>query len=256
MSGGLAVAYQGHFWLFDLVRFISLSADINGSCFLLTHPCNVRYSHGFIDHLFKAKFNSPLLCATPRSPHPRRYIDYLFLGDYVDRGAHSLETICLLLALKVEYPKCIHLIRGNHEAADINALFGFRLECLERLGDQQGIWTWDRLNKLFNWLPLAAVIEDKILCMHGGTRAREGRHGCLSAGCVGLACLVLDAMVSNLMSWSLLPIASPSTDGRSAQPCRWYQAMLPTAGRSSAVFPTRCATPCRHRPFHQQHRPD
>ena len=52
------------------------------------------------------------------------YIDYLFLGDYVDRGAFSLETISLLLALKVEYPDSVHLLRGNHEEADINALFG------------------------------------------------------------------------------------------------------------------------------------
>jgi protein phosphatase len=96
------------------------------------------------------------------------YIDYLFLGDYVDRGSHSLETICLLLALKVEYPRNVHLIRGNHEAADINALFGFRLECLERLGDEDGIWVWKRVNALFNWLPLAALIEGKVLCMHGG----------------------------------------------------------------------------------------
>ncbi|XP_022756037.1 serine/threonine-protein phosphatase BSL3-like isoform X3 [Durio zibethinus] len=64
------------------------------------------------------------------------YIDYLFLGDYVDRGQHSLETITLLLALKIEYPNNVHLIRGNHEAADINALFGFRIECIERMPDR------------------------------------------------------------------------------------------------------------------------
>ncbi|KAJ3674520.1 hypothetical protein LUZ60_005136 [Juncus effusus] len=96
------------------------------------------------------------------------YIDYLFLGDYVDRGQHSLETISLLLALKVEYPNNVHLIRGNHEAADINALFGFRIECIERMGERDGIWTWHRMNRLFNWLPLAALIEKKIICMHGG----------------------------------------------------------------------------------------
>ncbi|KAL7084751.1 hypothetical protein ABFS83_14G228200 [Erythranthe nasuta] len=96
------------------------------------------------------------------------YIDYLFLGDYVDRGQHSLETITLLLALKVEHPHQVHLIRGNHEAADINALFGFRIECIERMGERDGIWTWHRINRLFNWLPLAALIEKKIICMHGG----------------------------------------------------------------------------------------
>ncbi|KAF9669387.1 hypothetical protein SADUNF_Sadunf14G0102500 [Salix dunnii] len=96
------------------------------------------------------------------------YIDYLFLGDYVDRGQHSLETITLLLALKIEYPENVHLIRGNHEAADINALFGFRIECVERMGESDGIWAWTRFNQLFNYLPLAALIEKKIICMHGG----------------------------------------------------------------------------------------
>ncbi|KAM2001149.1 hypothetical protein PS2_008090 [Malus domestica] len=96
------------------------------------------------------------------------YIDYLFLGDYVDRGQHSLETITLLLALKIEYPDNVHLIRGNHEAADINALFGFRIECIERMGENDGIWAWTRFNQLFNYLPLAALIEKKIICMHGG----------------------------------------------------------------------------------------
>ncbi|XP_041990503.1 serine/threonine-protein phosphatase BSL1-like isoform X1 [Salvia splendens] len=96
------------------------------------------------------------------------YIDYLFLGDYVDRGQHSLETITLLLALKIEYPENVHLIRGNHETADVNALFGFRIECIERMGESDGIWAWTRFNQLFNYLPLAALIEKKIICMHGG----------------------------------------------------------------------------------------
>jgi hypothetical protein len=63
------------------------------------------------------------------------------------------------------------------QAADINALFGFRIECIERLGDPHGIWAWTRLNSLFNWLPLAALIEDKILCMHGGAAVGRGQTG-------------------------------------------------------------------------------
>ncbi|KAH7517153.1 hypothetical protein FEM48_Zijuj09G0032100 [Ziziphus jujuba var. spinosa] len=68
----------------------------------------------------------------------------------------------------IEYPENVHLIRGNHEAADINALFGFRIECIERMGENDGIWAWTRFNQLFNYLPLAALIEKKIICMHGG----------------------------------------------------------------------------------------
>ncbi|KAE8676460.1 Serine/threonine-protein phosphatase BSL2 [Hibiscus syriacus] len=94
------------------------------------------------------------------------YIDYLFLGDYVDRGQHSLETITLLLALKIEYPENVHLIRGNHEAADINALFGFRIECIERMGKNDGIWAWTRFNNyltIFHYLLLS--IRKLFVCM-------------------------------------------------------------------------------------------
>lgn len=66
-------------------------------------------------------------------PKDIEHYDYVFLGDFVDRGNHSLETICLLLALKVVYPKQIHLIRGNHEDSQINLNFGFRDECAEKL---------------------------------------------------------------------------------------------------------------------------
>lgn len=76
--------------------------------------------------------------------------------------------MCLLLALKIEFPRYVHLIRGNHEDLDINSLFGFREECRERLGHEPGLRAWKRINDLFNVLPLAATVADKILCMHGG----------------------------------------------------------------------------------------
>ncbi|CAL4902985.1 unnamed protein product [Urochloa decumbens] len=86
--------------------------------------------------------------------------------DFDDGG--SLEPDVKLHSRAIEYPENVHLIRGNHEAADINALFGFRLECIERMGESDGIWAWTRFNQLFNYLPLAAMIEKKIICMHGG----------------------------------------------------------------------------------------
>lgn len=96
--------------------------------------------------------------------------DYIFLGDFVDRGSHSLETICLLLALKAICPKTIHMIRGNHQDHQINCTFGFIDECIDKCkedpSDPNSVF--NHMNKLFEWLPLAAVVEDRILCLHGG----------------------------------------------------------------------------------------
>lgn len=96
--------------------------------------------------------------------------DYLFLGDFIDRGSHSLETICLLLALKIKYPDQIHLIRGNHEDKWINNGFGFSDECAYRLGEDPSDdnSVFNRINALFEWLPLAAIIDNKVVCLHGG----------------------------------------------------------------------------------------
>lgn len=89
-------------------------------------------------------------------------------GDYVDRGQHSLEVVCLLFALKVENPKHVHLLRGNHEDASMNCMFGFMAECCQRLGREIGARCWTSVNSVFNYLPVGAIIADKILCIHGG----------------------------------------------------------------------------------------
>jgi diadenosine tetraphosphatase ApaH/serine/threonine PP2A family protein phosphatase len=94
-------------------------------------------------------------------------VDYLFLGDFVDRGAYQLETICLVLALKIEHPDRVYLIRGNHESPEINEKYGFRDECIERLGPA-GDAVWRCFNAVFAWMPLAATIAGKIFCVHGG----------------------------------------------------------------------------------------
>ncbi|EEC17062.1 serine/threonine protein phosphatase PP1, putative [Ixodes scapularis] len=90
--------------------------------------------------------------------------NYLFLGDYVDRGRHSLETISLLLAYKIKYPENFFILRGNHECASINRIYGFYDECKRRYN----IKLWKTFTDCFNCLPVAAIVDEKIFCMHGG----------------------------------------------------------------------------------------
>ena len=90
--------------------------------------------------------------------------NYLFLGDYVDRGKNGLETICLLLAYKIKYPENFFLLRGNHECASINRIYGFYDECKRRYN----IKMWKKFQDAFNVLPFAAVVDEKIFCIHAG----------------------------------------------------------------------------------------
>ena len=91
--------------------------------------------------------------------------NYLFMGDFVDRGFNSVETFLLLLALKVRYPDRITLIRGNHETRQITQVYGFYDECMRKYGS---INVWRYCTEIFDYLPIGAIINKKIFCIHGG----------------------------------------------------------------------------------------
>jgi len=101
--------------------------------------------------------------------------DYVFLGNYVDRGAYNLETICLLMALKLKYPRQIFLLRGNHEDKNVNKYLGFGEECAKRLGEDINMSNsvFAKINEMFEYLPLAGIVIDKasqnkVFLVHGG----------------------------------------------------------------------------------------
>ncbi|CAJ1014207.1 putative Serine-threonine protein phosphatase N-terminal domain/Calcineurin-like phosphoesterase [Leishmania shawi] len=92
------------------------------------------------------------------------YSNYLFLGDYVDRGKHSVETIILQFCYKIVYRENFFLLRGNHECASINKMYGF----FDDVKRRYNIKLFKAFTDVFNTMPVCCVISEKIICMHGG----------------------------------------------------------------------------------------
>jgi diadenosine tetraphosphatase ApaH/serine/threonine PP2A family protein phosphatase len=124
--------------------------------------------------------------------------NYLFLGDYVDRGAFSTEVILLILTLTLKHPERFAMIRGNHELRKVASDYGFRSELLESRYPEA---VFDAFCEMFSWMPIAAVVQNRFFCVHGGIA--QGTETIAAIAAIPRPIVTdMENMAVRLMMWS------------------------------------------------------
>ncbi len=112
-----------------------------------------------------------------RSAMDRREGSIVFLGDIVDRGQHSVEVLTSIFHMLLRSPGEVFLLRGNHETREVNQRWGFKEELLTKYGEKHGPFLWAQANRVFDQLPLCAVLNRSFFLAHGGISEGIARVG-------------------------------------------------------------------------------
>lgn len=128
---------------------------------------------------------------------------FLFLGDYVDRGENGVEVVAYLFAQKLLAPSKFLLIRGNHEIRRIQKMFTFYGECIQKFGPDLGEEVWAAVNSVFDVLPIAAIVDDKIFCVHGGIPL-PSQDGGLVSSIDSIPSVLFEPEEQSELAWELM----------------------------------------------------
>lgn len=148
--------------LLELYKEIEQILDTEYKCQKIYPPCYVMGDiHGNLEDLLSLE-------KTIWKQMPCLGANYLFLGDYVDRGQWGFECALYIVAFKILNPNKVTILRGNHEVRDLQVNYSYKKECVLKYGEVLGLKLWELTNKIFDKLPVSAIIDDTIFCAHGG----------------------------------------------------------------------------------------
>ncbi|OTF74141.1 hypothetical protein BLA29_002612, partial [Euroglyphus maynei] len=149
-------------WLSLMEKRLAEQFESENRCVIINSPAFlIGDIHGNLDDLLTLE-----QCLWKQ--YPAIDANLVFLGDYVDRGRWSIECVIYLMSMKILMPNKMTLLRGNHEVRPLQAHYSYRAECLTKYGDEIGGKIWELTNRLFDRLPLCAIIDEAIFCAHGG----------------------------------------------------------------------------------------